>query len=105
MAGGHSPQTLTTAHGYLLAEVVSALQKCVRRGEEENALYWAAEMDRSGFGNYCWKRLKVICSEDVGPAWPAGPAVINALFESWAELKKKGDHKNQDRLYLIHAVV
>jgi len=35
---------LRTRHNYDAFEVVSALQKCIRRGLEEDALYWAYEL-------------------------------------------------------------
>lgn len=34
----------TTKNNYLLDEAVSALQKEIRRGNEENALFWALEL-------------------------------------------------------------
>ncbi len=61
---------LKTKNGYQLGEVVSALQKSIRRGLEEEAMYWALEMADSGFGRYVWKRLMVIAAEDIGLADP-----------------------------------
>ncbi len=61
---------LKTKGGYLLDEVVSALQKCIRRGREEEAMYWALEMAESGCGKYLWRRLMIIGAEDVGLADP-----------------------------------
>jgi replication-associated recombination protein RarA len=98
----------TTHGGYRMDEVASALQKSVRRGEERQAIFWATELDLTGYGNYAWKRLRVLCSEDVGIAWPDGPAVIRALYETWQETRKAEkdrppEHSNA-MLYLIHAV-
>jgi replication-associated recombination protein RarA len=67
-----------TVHGHEAHEIVSWLQKAVRRGDTEAAVYGALELEHSGLGAWLWKRLRVICSEDVGPAWPEGPAVIDA---------------------------
>lgn len=36
---------LTTLSGYLNSECTSAMQKCIRRGLEEEALFWATELD------------------------------------------------------------
>jgi len=36
---------LKTANGYLNSECTSAMQKCIRRGLEEEALFWATELD------------------------------------------------------------
>jgi replication-associated recombination protein RarA len=46
------------------------MQKCIRRGLERDALFWATELDRSNFGEYVWKRLRIIASEDIGIADP-----------------------------------
>lgn len=80
--------------GYLLGEVSSALQKSIRRGDVEQALFWASELDLSGYGNYCFKRLAVIVSEDVGPAWPEGVLVIRALWDQWIATKKQEQDKD-----------
>jgi replication-associated recombination protein RarA len=97
-----------TFNGHDLGEVVSALQKSIRRGLEEEALYWAAELDLSNFGEHCWKRLRVISSEDVGLAEPNIAANIHALYVTWSEFKKAkkpGAKLNPDRMFLTHAVL
>jgi replication-associated recombination protein RarA len=58
--------TLPSKEYELALDDGDALQKTIRRGEAEAAVYWAAELDRRGFGPQCWKRLRVIVSEDVG---------------------------------------
>lgn len=78
-------------------EAVSALQKAIRRGELDNAMYWAVDLTHSGHQWWTWKRLAVIASEDVGPAWMEGPAVIAALYSSWRTFKTD--------LFLYDAVV
>ena len=70
---------LPTVGGYLCGEVASALQKSLRRGEERDALFWATELELSGFGKYVWKRLRIIASEDVGLAEPLAAATVRAL--------------------------
>lgn len=101
-----------TSRGYDLREVVSALQKAIRRSEPDNALYWATEMARSGYGNWCWKRLRIICSEDIGPACPGLAADVRALYENWVEAKDaaKREHRpagtpGEEYLFLYHAVL
>lgn len=97
-----------TVHGYQFSQVASALQKACRRGEEANALYWAAELDLSGLGEYLWKRMRIICSEDVGVAWPEGPAVVRALYDNWATAKKdmaKGRTHTGAPLFIAHAII
>jgi replication-associated recombination protein RarA len=97
---------LTTKGGYNCAEVSSAMQKCIRRGLEEQALFWATELDLSGFGEYVWKRLKIIASEDVGLADSAIAPTIYTLFQNWREQAKRKDTKHApERLFLVHAVL
>lgn len=92
-----------TLRGYVLGEVASALQKSIRRSDEEQATWWAAELDQSGFGNYCWTRLQVICSEDVGLAWVEGPSVIGALKSWWDAAIARGNPSRSERLFVVHA--
>jgi replication-associated recombination protein RarA len=95
-----------TRGGYNCGEVTSAMQKCIRRGLEDDALFWATELDLSGFGEYVWKRLKIIASEDVGLADNSAALTIFALYQDWREQKKKADEKHApERLFLIHAVM
>lgn len=67
-----------TSHGYNDDEVVSALQKDIRRGNERQAMHWALELGeegKSGFGQLA-SRLTVIAYEDIGLGDPA--AVLQA---------------------------
>jgi replication-associated recombination protein RarA len=98
-------QNLVTIRGYQFSEVASALQKSIRRGLEEDSLYWAAELDRSNYGAYVWKRLIMITSEDVGLAEPMLPATIRALYDTWVETKKRKDERNPERMFMVHAVL
>jgi hypothetical protein len=94
-------EPMRTEHCYDAYEVVSALQKCIRRGMEEDALYWAYELAKSPNKNHyswLWQRLKIIASEDIGPANFAMPILIDVLFRNW---QKK---KNID-LWYVNAVI
>ncbi len=62
---------------------MSALQKGVRRGNIEGVVYWLVELDRSGFGNWGWKRLKIMVSEDIGMASPLLPLRVEELYKQW----------------------
>jgi replication-associated recombination protein RarA len=92
-----------TVNGYEWAEVVSAMQKCIRRGQEEDALYWATELDKSGYGQHVWRRLLIITSEDVGLAEPHLPAQVRALYDNWLDFKKA--KKNAENMFIVHAVM
>ena len=55
---------LTTPGGYRIGEVTSAMQKCIRRGLADDALFWATELDLAGYGEYVFKRLRIMASAD-----------------------------------------
>lgn len=55
---------MKTQCGYDYYEVISALQKSVRRGLEEDAFYWSVELIESGYLPHLLNRLVVIAHED-----------------------------------------
>ncbi|MDD5415924.1 MAG: hypothetical protein PHE48_02870 [Candidatus Daviesbacteria bacterium] len=80
---------LKTANGYKLDEVVSALQKACRRGEEERALFWAYEMIHGGYIAYFWRRMAVIVVEDIGLANVEAAILINSLAQLNERVNRK----------------
>ena len=59
-----------------------------------------------GNGRLRWKRLRIMASEDVGPAEPTLAATIEALYHTYSDLKKKKDEAHApQRLQLVHAVI
>ncbi|MEX0833605.1 MAG: hypothetical protein WD276_07015 [Actinomycetota bacterium] len=100
MSSGRAVKTL---NGHISYEVVSALQKAIRRGELDNALYWSADLHLSGYDEWLWRRLLIITSEDVGPAWPEGPSVIRALHDTWKQYRAKPN--SPSILFIHHAVI
>jgi replication-associated recombination protein RarA len=96
---------LKTPGGYATGEVVSALQKCIRRGLEDDALYWATELDLAGYPGHVWKRLKVIACEDVGLGDPLAVVVIHALASLYDDLKKtETAERHPQRLPFVQAI-
>lgn len=96
-----APEHMRTWHGYAVDEVASAIQKCIRRGYEEQALYWSFEMMQSPNKTHhsqLWNRLKVIASEDIGPADPAMPILIDVLFRNWQA-------KKSECIFTVNAVI
>lgn len=80
-----------TTHGFNDDEVISALQKDIRRGNEQEAMYWALEISnngkhKSGFGRLR-NRLIIITYEDIG------------LGESDTVLKASKAIEDMERLY------
>ncbi|WP_375418125.1 hypothetical protein [uncultured Hymenobacter sp.] len=101
-----SKYNLKTAKGYDFFEVSSALQKSIRRGLEDDAMYWAVELFNSGYVEYAWKRLRIMASEDVGLAQPGIVAEVQALYQHHKLQAVKKEDKNQpERLFLTHAVL
>lgn len=97
---------ITTVSGHQFGEVASAFQKSIRRGLEDEALHWGIELDKSNFGEYAWKRIRIITSEDIGLAEPHLPAQIRALYDNWLDQRKKKDEKHgPERLFLVHAIL
>lgn len=97
---------MKTEKGYNFFEVASAIQKAIRRGDEDTAMFFAVEMFNSKYDEYVWKRLKIISSEDVGLAQPGISTEIQSLYAMYTDQKKKKDEKNApERLFLTHAVI
>ena len=92
-----------TQSGYPLDEIISALQKDIRRGNEEQALYWCLEMVPR-FEMYLWRRLLVICNEDIGIANPALLVQIAELRRQFSEFRELGKD-GTCRLILANAIL
>jgi replication-associated recombination protein RarA len=75
-------QRTTTAHGFAADEVISALQKSIRRGLVDNALLlgWEMYATSAELEAMLWSRLCVIAVEDVGLGNPSAPILAESLF-------------------------
>ena len=96
-----------TRRGYDVYEVVSAVQKAIRRSDVHGALYWASELERSGYGQWLWRRLSVIVHEDVAP--DAGvTAEFWALKEMYGVARTAAavkENPDAGSMEMMHAVV
>jgi replication-associated recombination protein RarA len=92
-----------TEHGYHLAEVISAIQKEIRRGNERSALYWAFHLVPR-YEQYLWRRLLVIANEDIGLGNPQVLYSLPALREQWFEFRSLGKN-GTCRLILANAIL
>ena len=92
-----------TKHGYDHYELLSALQKCIRRGMEYEAAHFAVELEEFN-PTMLWNRLKIIACEDIGPANPVMPLLIDYLQKQYLTEKSKLA-ENGYKLYLMNAVV
>ena len=96
---------LTTRNGYAFDEVASALQKEIRRGNEEHAYFWARELE-TRYYKYLWKRLTIIASEDIGTANDQAVVVINSLRDNYFFLRENTKKElDVDMNILSHAIL
>jgi replication-associated recombination protein RarA len=92
-----------TLHDLPADEVISALQKEIRRGNTENAAMLAYEMliTSAELEEFLWGRLQVISVEDVGYGNLNAPVLIETLYQMHFRIPRpKGDRY----LFAIHAV-
>lgn len=94
---------MTTRNGYAGDEVISALQKSIRRGLEEQACMFAYELYISSpqLEEKLWRRLLTISVEDIGMGNPMAAVVVNNLYQ----MSREFDYADGDRpIYFIHAI-
>lgn len=94
---------MTTRNGYAGDEVISALQKSIRRGLEEQACMFAYELYISSpqLEEKLWRRLLTISVEDIGMGNPMAAIVVNNLYQ----MSREFDYADGDRpIYFIHAI-
>jgi replication-associated recombination protein RarA len=95
--------SVKTRHGLAADQVISALQKEIRRGRTENAVLLAYEMatTSSELEAYLWKRLLVISVEDVGWGDLQAPILIEALHRMLQTFDRRD---GESLLFAVHAV-
>jgi replication-associated recombination protein RarA len=96
-------QRTTTENGFPADEIISALQKSIRRGMVDNALLVAWEMYITSpeMEEMLWSRLCVISVEDVGAGNLNAPVLVETLFQ----MHKRYPRPMHDRfLFAAHAV-
>ena len=94
---------ITTRNGYAGDEVISALQKSIRTGLEEQACMFAYEMYISSpqLEEKLWRRLLTISVEDIGMGNPMAAIMVNNLYQ----MSKQFDYADGDKpMYFIHAI-
>ena len=96
-------QRTTTEHGFAADEVISALQKSIRRGLVDNALLLAWEMYVTSpeMEQMLWSRLCVIAVEDVGLGNAQAPVLVETLLQQ----HQRYPRPQHDRfLFAAHAI-
>lgn len=86
-------------------EVISGLQKMIRRGREREALILAQELFDSGFHAAVARRLMIIAAEDIGLANPSAVAQVYALCSGYLIAKKDSSSGRVEPLALIMSIL
>jgi len=96
-------QNVRTLHDLCADEVISGLQKCLRRGLKEKALLIAYEMfvTSAELEEMLWSRLSVIAVEDVGGGNFMLPVIIDTLYRTHQRYPRPAGDRF---LFAAHAV-
>ena len=89
-----------TSGGYDFYECTSALQKSIRRGLEEDAMFWAIEIE-SRFHDYLWKRLQIISIEDIGLGDPQVVLYVAEMRKLYQELRKDFEKRGARSIRMV----
>lgn len=94
---------VVSKRGYPADELISTLQKSIRRGDVRLAMLVARELYETSaeLEAVMWSRLCVISAEDVGDGSFQEPVVVNALFQMHERL---GRDAGDRWLFAVHAV-
>lgn len=92
---------IITKNEYHADEVISALQKEIRRGKMENAIFWARELCLSGkkYENKFWERMITIAAEDIGIANPNASILICCLKQAYYSEFENSDDRLLQALF------
>lgn len=92
-----------TRNGLPGDEVISALQKSIRRGNERAACEFAYEMyiTSPAWEEKLWRRLLAISVEDIGMGNPEAAVIVNALNQ----MRQTFQYNESDRaMFFFHAI-
>ena len=92
---------LTSPRGIPVDQLVSVLQKEIRRGNVDNAVLAAYEMLMTSpeVAEHLWRRLKLIAVEDIGMGEPLAPVLLSSLHENY-----RAATGGEQAMMAVHAV-
>ena len=93
---------ILTEKGYDFFELLSFLQKAIRRGKEYEAHHCAVHLEKFN-PTALWNKLEVIASEDIGVANPILPLIIRILRLQYEEAAI--DERDSYRIFLSNAII
>jgi hypothetical protein len=82
-----------------ISEFKSALQKAVRQGLTEKAMYFAYQLAKQAGWWITWRRLRIIATEDCGQAKTI--VAVESLYRQFLDVKGKQDELNWDAMRCI----
>jgi hypothetical protein len=90
---------MTSPRGVPVDQLVSVLQKSIRRSDVDRAVLAAYEMHATSYdvAEHLWRRLKLIAVEDVGMGAPMAPLLLRVLHEDYRD-------GGGDWMQAVHAV-
>lgn len=92
-------------NGHDMGTLQSWLQKSIRRGDERNALYAAAQLAITGFPGAVFNVCCTMSSEDIGLAERGLVQEVLAIHAAYKlQVTRKSEHK-PERLQIVHAVL
>ena len=96
-------QRTTTEHGFFADEVISALQKSIRRAMLENAILlgWEMFITSEELEEKLWSRLCVIAVEDIGLGNVQAPILVETLYRQHQRYQRPGGDRF---LFAAHAI-
>lgn len=97
-------QLLTKANRIEYFVALSCLQKEIRRGNEQEAYWWALEIE-DGYTASLWRRLRIISVEDVGLGNPDAARIIETLERFYWIEQQLEEKKHSERVFLAQAIL
>lgn len=91
MANYDNPMTKPTPNGFSPYDLMSAMQKFIRRSMEKEALYCFYELEAAGLYNVAQNRLAICVYEDCGIA---NPGLLNSIDNHIDRMNKWYSSKN-----------
>lgn len=98
-------RTAKSPHDHDMGTLQSWLQKSIRRGDEENALYAAAQLVLTGFAGAVFNICFTTASEDIGLAERGLVGELLALHAAYKIEAARGSEHFPERLQVTHAVL
>jgi hypothetical protein len=82
-----------------ISELKSALQKAIRQGLTEKAMYFAYQLAKQAGWWITWRRLRIIAVEDCGQ--PETVVAVEMLYKQFLDVKGKNDDLSWDAMRCI----